>query len=192
MKHRPICFAAAFLLLLLICTAYNLSYHYITGNPPSAEKSADHESETIRSAPANAGNPHPVYQYYLTEEQGCVSIYLDDKETLYENTSIRLSSLPDALKTEIKNGPKKNFMIFWKITAVRKQVVNIKAHGLFLYMTAITVYSAESEDLPADHLLEVCGSHAPGYRQVLQDRYHRQQLPRIPPGSLRSYFRQTD
>ena len=27
-----------------------------------------------------------------------------DKETLYENTSIRLSSLPDALKTEIKNG----------------------------------------------------------------------------------------
>lgn len=80
MKHRPIYFAAAFLLLLLICTAYNLSYHYI------------------------AGNPHPVYQYYLTEEQGCVSIYLDDKETLYENTSIRLSSLPDALKTEIKNG----------------------------------------------------------------------------------------
>ena len=50
MKHRPIYFAAAFLLLLLICTAYNLSYHYITGNPPSAEKSADHESETIRSA----------------------------------------------------------------------------------------------------------------------------------------------
>ena len=90
MKHRPIYFAAAFLLLLLICTAYNLSYHYITGNPPSAEKSADHESETIRSAPANAGNPHPVY--------------LDDKETLYENTSIRLSSLPNALKTEIKNG----------------------------------------------------------------------------------------
>lgn len=44
-------------------------------------------------------------------------------------------------------------MIFWKITAVRKQVVNIKAHGLFLHMTAITVYSAESEDLPADHLL---------------------------------------
>lgn len=44
MKHRPIYFAAAFLLLLLICTAYNLSYHYITGNPPSAEKSADHES----------------------------------------------------------------------------------------------------------------------------------------------------
>ena len=104
MKHRPIYFAAAFLLLLLICTAYNLSYHYITGNPPSAEKSADHESETIRSAPANAGNPHPVYQYYLTEEQGCVSIYLDDKETLHENTSIRLSSLPDALKTEIQNG----------------------------------------------------------------------------------------
>mgnify|MGYP007081672871 CR=1 FL=1 len=33
MKHRPIYFAAAFLLLLLICTAYNLSYHYITGNP---------------------------------------------------------------------------------------------------------------------------------------------------------------
>ena len=29
---------------------------------------------------------------------------LDDKETLYENTSIRLSSLPDALKTEIQNG----------------------------------------------------------------------------------------
>ena len=71
MKHRPIYFAAAFLLLLLICTAYNLSYHYITGNPPSAEESADHESETIRSAPANAGNPHPVYQFIWMIKKRC-------------------------------------------------------------------------------------------------------------------------
>lgn len=40
----------------------------------------------------------------LQKNRGCVSIYLDDKETLYENTSIRLTSLPDALKTEIQNG----------------------------------------------------------------------------------------
>lgn len=69
MKHRPIYFAAAFLLLLLICTAYNLSYHYITGNPPSAEKSADHESETIRSAPANAGNPHRYINIILQKNR---------------------------------------------------------------------------------------------------------------------------
>lgn len=104
MKHQHLYFAAAFFLLLLICTAYNLSYHYITGNLPSAEESADHESETIRSAPANAGNPNPVYQYYLTEEQGCVCIYQNDKKTLYENTSICINSLPKSLQEEIKNG----------------------------------------------------------------------------------------
>ena len=41
---------------------------------------------------------------YLTEEQGCVSIYLDDKETLYRKHQHPLKQPAGRLKTEIKNG----------------------------------------------------------------------------------------
>lgn len=34
-------------------------------------------------------------------------------------------------------------MIFWKITAVRKQVVNLKAHGLFLHSRTLFLTSQD-------------------------------------------------
>ena len=46
----------------------------------------------------------PVYSYYLKENQGCVSVYLDDGKTLYENTSIRMETLPESLQSEIREG----------------------------------------------------------------------------------------
>ena len=42
--------------------------------------------------------------YYLKEQDGYVLVCLSDKETVYETTSISLSTLPKALKTEIQNG----------------------------------------------------------------------------------------
>ncbi|MBE5963504.1 MAG: hypothetical protein IJY81_04990 [Lachnospiraceae bacterium] len=45
-----------------------------------------------------------VGDFYLTEENGFVVIYLADKKTLYDYTGISLSQLPQELKNEVKKG----------------------------------------------------------------------------------------
>lgn len=45
-----------------------------------------------------------VYAYYLMEEDGYVYVYLGDRLTLFERTSIRTETLPESLKEEIKKG----------------------------------------------------------------------------------------
>lgn len=42
--------------------------------------------------------------YFLKEQNGLVLVCLSDKETVYETTSIRVSSLPEMLQKEIRNG----------------------------------------------------------------------------------------
>ena len=101
---KRIYLAAAFLMLFLICTAYSLSYDFSAKEMPFRTETPASESETMLSAKANAGNPTPVYQYYLTENHGYVRVYCDDQKTLYENTSIRIETLPQSLQQEIRDG----------------------------------------------------------------------------------------
>lgn len=42
--------------------------------------------------------------FYLTEKDGCVLVCLSDKKTVYETTSIPVSSLPDTLQKEVRTG----------------------------------------------------------------------------------------
>lgn len=42
--------------------------------------------------------------YFLREQDGFVLVCLSDKETVYETTSIRLSSLPESIQEEIRSG----------------------------------------------------------------------------------------
>lgn len=44
------------------------------------------------------------YSYYLIEEDGLVTVYKEDRKTIYEYTDIRVSTLPTALQEEIKAG----------------------------------------------------------------------------------------
>ena len=44
------------------------------------------------------------YCYYLLEVNGYVAVYLDDKKTIYEYTSIDVETLPVLLQNEVKNG----------------------------------------------------------------------------------------
>lgn len=48
--------------------------------------------------------PYDIYKYYLTDEDGFVTVYYSDHSTVYEYTSISTNNLPDALREEIKNG----------------------------------------------------------------------------------------
>jgi len=45
-----------------------------------------------------------VYQYYLAAEHGLVTVYLQDKQTIYEYTNIALEYLPESLKEKIQQG----------------------------------------------------------------------------------------
>lgn len=42
--------------------------------------------------------------YYLKEQDGFVQVYLSDKKTVFENTSIQIASLPELLREEIRHG----------------------------------------------------------------------------------------
>ena len=44
--------------------------------------------------------------YYIFVENGYLTIYLEDKTTLYDNTTIKLSNLPESIQKEIVNGKK--------------------------------------------------------------------------------------
>ena len=44
------------------------------------------------------------YCYYLLEKNGYVVVYLSDRETIYEYTSIDVETLPETVQNEVKNG----------------------------------------------------------------------------------------
>lgn len=99
-KYRiGICLSAA-LLCVLYCTSYRGFLE---------EKSSSPETEAItempQPVPAKTVNNQPdqkVYKYYLADLDGYVAVYKSDRETLYETTSIRVESLPQKLREEIR------------------------------------------------------------------------------------------
>lgn len=44
------------------------------------------------------------YKFYLTEENGCVTVYYIDQKTVYEYTNIVVDGLPDDVKEQVKHG----------------------------------------------------------------------------------------
>ena len=53
---------------------------------------------------AAEGEAMKNYCYYLLEKNGYVVVYLSDKETIYEYTSIDVETLPETVQSEVKNG----------------------------------------------------------------------------------------
>ena len=66
----------------------------------------EEETETEQSGQAvtTEGDAFKEDAYYLMEVNGYVVVFLSDKRTAYEYTSIEVSSLPATLQNEIKNG----------------------------------------------------------------------------------------
>lgn len=65
----------------------------------------EQEERQEASAEADAVQAEPEKEiYYLLEEKGHVNIYLEDRETLYDETGITLEDLPDELKSEVRKG----------------------------------------------------------------------------------------
>lgn len=88
-------------LLLLISGAYQFSYQAALER---AEEEKYTEIEDSKDSVATEGEATRNGCYYLFEKNGYVVVFLDDKETVYEYTSIEVDDLPEEVKSEIKNG----------------------------------------------------------------------------------------
>lgn len=90
--------------MLLVSGAYQISYNTAVEHAKEEkavpEKKEPEEAESV----AAKGEATEEYCYYLLEVNGYVVVYLNDKKTIYEYTSIDVESLPVLLQNEVKNG----------------------------------------------------------------------------------------
>ena len=61
---------------------------------------------SIEISIATKGNATKEEIYYLKEVDGYVVVYKEDKETIFEVTSIRVEALPEEIKAEVRNEKK--------------------------------------------------------------------------------------
>ena len=92
----------AVIFLVAISGAYQKSYER-TQKQQKEQKEANRIAEEISIA--TKGNATKEEIYYLKEVDGYVVVYKEDKETIFEVTSIRVESLPE-IKAEVRNEKK--------------------------------------------------------------------------------------
>lgn len=89
--------------LLLVSGAYQLSYHAVEERA-AEEKVQEAEIQETEESVETEGEAMKNFCYYLLEKNGYVVVYLSDKETVYEYTSIDVETLPVTVQNEVKNG----------------------------------------------------------------------------------------
>ncbi len=100
---------SVFLFLFVLSTAFYNSYQVSLLKAQVREMEQLEMAEEVPSTQeetdtVNVDTPTVEQGYYLMEKDGCVYVYLGDKKTLYEKTSISLGSLPQSLQEEICQG----------------------------------------------------------------------------------------
>ncbi|MDO4311876.1 MAG: hypothetical protein Q4C52_02190 [Eubacteriales bacterium] len=91
------------ILMLLVSSAYQISYHAAMERAEEEKYSETKDNETQESIETE-GEALKNECYYLMEKNGYVVVYLGDKKTVYEYTSIEVETLPVTLQNEVKNG----------------------------------------------------------------------------------------
>ena len=89
--------------LFLILGAYEYSYE-MARDRAREEKLTNYEEQVADGAVKTEGAAKKADCFYLFEEHGFITVYLSDKETVFEYTSIDVDELPKELKAEIRNG----------------------------------------------------------------------------------------
>ncbi len=97
MKHYIGFFTGVFLLVTILGIGYQLSYRYVL-DKQEAKAETEEKTESITTKGTATKNEG----YYLCELHGYVVVYLYDKTTIYEVTSIPVSSLPENIQEEVK------------------------------------------------------------------------------------------
>ena len=92
-------FGTFYFLFISVSGAYQKSYER-TQKQQKEQKEANRIAEEISIA--TKGNATKEEIYYLKEVDGYVVVYKEDKETIFEVTSIRVESLPEEIKAEVQ------------------------------------------------------------------------------------------
>lgn len=100
-------FTAALSAFILLSAAYHFTYERAVERAReemalSGQK--EKESQESREALPAEGEAVKEDGYYLMEVNGYVAVFLSDRKTPYDYTSIEVAGLPATLQNEIKNG----------------------------------------------------------------------------------------
>lgn len=94
---------AVVIFLIAISGAYQKSYEKAQ-KQQKEPKEANQISEEMSIT--TEGNATKDEIYYLKEVDGYVIVYKEDRETVFEVTSIRVEELPEEIKAEVRNEKK--------------------------------------------------------------------------------------
>lgn len=99
-------FTAALAVFLLLAAAYHVTYKKAVSRAQEEVTLARQETknEKEEQTVTTEGSARKEDCYYLMEVNGYVVVFLSDKKTAYEYTSIEVASLPATLQNEVKNG----------------------------------------------------------------------------------------
>lgn len=100
-------YSIGFLLALIFCVicltaAYQLAYDHAKKEYAASRNEKDKKQEAVPTKGTVSKNDG----YYLKEENGYITVYLGDEETLFELTNIKTELLPSELQKEVKHGKK--------------------------------------------------------------------------------------
>lgn len=91
--------------IALIACAYQLSYRKAKERARETRLEEEQEQEQeMKQAVAAEGSALKEDCYYLMEVNGYIVVYLSDKKTPYEYTSILYDELPETVREEVRNG----------------------------------------------------------------------------------------
>lgn len=101
-------FTAALAAFIVLAAAYHFTYERAV-EKAQEEAAVASQEEKIRNDDSGQtvtteGDAVKEDDYYLMEVNGYVVVFLSDKKTAYDYTSIEVSSLPVTVQNEIKNG----------------------------------------------------------------------------------------
>lgn len=92
---------------LAVCIGYYAGYQYMTQPkdeiPPVAEAYPGQEAEEVQPIIESASMTKP-YKYLVLNDEGYLSVYMNDTDTLYMYTDIKTSELPAELQEEVQHG----------------------------------------------------------------------------------------
>ena len=98
-------FAVIFIFSVLLTAGYQISYDHVTRQQAALDHEVtDTRSITAEGAAVEENGEDSEEGYYLCEMQGFVTVYLSDRQTIYELTEIPLSDLPEEVQQEIAAG----------------------------------------------------------------------------------------
>ena len=99
-KYSISFFAAMILSVFMLTVAYHSGYNRLQAQLKQKQMTEEYKNP---STPTE-GNAKKSNWFYLKDLNGFIVVYLNDKKTVYEYTSISVDNLPEEIASQIRKG----------------------------------------------------------------------------------------